>query len=105
VYGIMVVACFYCIYGKRKRDMNFRSVRFLTSTCVFAIITHINLAQAAGYTITDLCTLGGSSSSANDINEAKQVTGYSYTTTGYNWNSRYQYFTPMGTLTRMAPAA
>ena len=62
--------------------MNFKSVRFLISTCVFTIITHINLAQGAGYTITDLGTLGGSSSSAIDINEAKQVTGYSYTTAG-----------------------
>ncbi len=49
--------------------------------CVFtfAIIAHINLAQAAGYTITDLGTLGGSSSTAKDINENGQVTGESKT--------------------------
>ncbi len=59
--------------------MKIKSILGAMGACTFVTITAINLAQADGYEIIDLGTLGGSSAVASDINNAAEVTGYSWT--------------------------
>ncbi|MEN8130412.1 MAG: DUF3466 family protein [Pseudomonadota bacterium] len=59
--------------------MKIKSILGTVGACTFVTISAINLAQADGYEIIDLGTLGGFSAVASDINNAAEVTGYSWT--------------------------
>src|SRR6185503_13442543 len=60
---------------KKENIMN--KIRMMSVLVILALISNISPAYAA-YTLTDLGTLGGSSSQAVAINEAGQIIGQSY---------------------------
>ena len=57
--------------------MNIRSALSIIAISTVTALLNPNSANAAGYLITDLGTLGGTSSSAEAINDSQQVTGNS----------------------------